>query len=212
MKIAKSVRKAIEEWEAGDEESAMLHACNAIDGTAQRVFPDWRAGRRFKTLLRDNYDIVGPMGLPGINILTTRFPVKVRSPEKPTGGVDLAEIVYGIHRCSHAHGEDLPDGFELVNDARNTPRRTSIVVTNGYVALSDRIIFALVAVAVFNEVNQDERVGSDYYLDFDDSNEMVIDEWWGRKTDALAIFASVAMPSVTLDFNDWTKGAANCLL
>ena len=38
--VGDSVRKAIDDWSLGDFEFAMLHACNAVDGTAARVYPN----------------------------------------------------------------------------------------------------------------------------------------------------------------------------
>jgi hypothetical protein len=76
MKVGDSVRHALDEWERGNLEAAMLHACNAVDGTAKKVFPTLGNNRRFSRLLRENYGILGPMGAPGINLNDTRFPVR----------------------------------------------------------------------------------------------------------------------------------------
>jgi hypothetical protein len=56
MEVGRSVTKAIDEFEAGDLESAMLHACNAVDGTAMKSLPSITGSNlRFTTLLRNNY-------------------------------------------------------------------------------------------------------------------------------------------------------------
>lgn len=34
------------------------------------------------------------------------------------GQPDLADLIYGVHRCCHGHGDDLPDGFELLSRCR----------------------------------------------------------------------------------------------
>ena len=39
MKIQKSVKKAIDEMAVNDFESAMIHVCSAIDGTARKKIP-----------------------------------------------------------------------------------------------------------------------------------------------------------------------------
>jgi hypothetical protein len=112
MNVGNSVRKAIDDWEANELDAAMLHASNAIDGTAKKVYSKLGSNARFSRLLRDNYTILGPMGFPGINLVETRFPIKVERPKAPGGKADLADIIYGIHRCSHGHGDecrvDLP--------------------------------------------------------------------------------------------------------
>lgn len=205
MNVGNSVRKSIDDWEAGELDSAMLHACNAIDGTAKKVYPDLGSNARFTQLLRDNYFILGPMGMPGINVVETRFPVKVERPKAPGGKPDLADIIYGIHRCSHGHGEELPGGFELIGDARGPARRTTIIVEKGAIQLSDRIIFGLIAVAVLSPANKDQHVPDSYYLTFGATEKLIINEWWARAADFPAIVASDPMPLVTMNFGDWME-------
>src|SRR6185503_1921971 len=101
MKVGKSVKKSIDEWQQGDSESAMLHACNAVDGTAKKVYATLGNRARFTCLLRENYSVLGPLGAPGIDLIQTRFPVSVPKPCADLGGADLAEVIYGIHRCTH---------------------------------------------------------------------------------------------------------------
>lgn len=77
MNVGDSIRKAIDDWEQGELEAAMLHACNAVDGTARKRYPTEGSNARFTRLLRENYAIFGPMGVPGIDLAATRWPVKV---------------------------------------------------------------------------------------------------------------------------------------
>src|SRR3954470_12069298 len=104
MKVGKSVKKSIDEWSHGDAESAMLHACNAVDGTAKKVHSTLGNRARFTRLLRENYSILGPLGAPGIDLVRTRFPVSVRGPSADVASLDLADVIYLIHRCTHGHG------------------------------------------------------------------------------------------------------------
>ena len=61
MDVGNSVRKAIAEWESGELDGAMLHACIAVDGTAAKVHPTLGVSARITTLLRQNYiSIVKP--------------------------------------------------------------------------------------------------------------------------------------------------------
>jgi hypothetical protein len=85
VRIGDSVRKSIDDWEQGEAEASMLHACNAVDGTAKRISLDAGSNRRFTSFLRENYHILGPMGMPGIDLGQTRFPVKLENP-KASGG------------------------------------------------------------------------------------------------------------------------------
>ena len=63
MNVGNSVRKAIDDWELGELESAMLHACNAVDGTAKKLHPSLGSNARFGRLLCKNYSIFGPWEL-----------------------------------------------------------------------------------------------------------------------------------------------------
>ena len=203
MNVGNSVRKAIDDWEHGEPEAAMLHACNAVDGTAKKLYPSLGSNARFTRLLRENYGILGPMGAPGINLLETRFPVDVPRPKAPGGLPDLADVIYGIHRCSHGHGEELPGGFELLEDAAGPKRITRMLVEKGKVRLSDRIIFGLLAVAVLSPVNRGQSVPEGYHLTFGESTKILINEWWGRASKFPSIAAQDPTPSVKLDFGDW---------
>jgi hypothetical protein len=204
MNIGNSVRKSIEDWEDGELDAAMLHACNAVDGTAAKVHPTENGSNmRFTRLLRENYSILGPMGAPGVDLEVTRFPVRVKKPKAPGGQPDIADVIYGIHRCSHGHGIALPDGFELFLDAAGTPRYTRMEVNEGRVHLSDRIIFGLLAVAVLSPANVDQVVPDGYHLTFSGDILLPINEWWGRTADFAGIVAQNPMPLVKLDFTDW---------
>lgn len=50
----------------------MLHACNAVDGTVEKVYPTRQVGDRFTAVIRDNDDIFGPMAIRGVNTAATR--------------------------------------------------------------------------------------------------------------------------------------------
>jgi hypothetical protein len=59
MIVGRSIRKAIDDWEQGELESAMLHACNAVDGTAGKLYPTSKNKERFTRTLRENYGFSG---------------------------------------------------------------------------------------------------------------------------------------------------------
>jgi hypothetical protein len=208
MNVGDSVRKSIDDWELGDLESSMLHACNAVDGTSKKVYPSLGSNARFTQLLRDNYTVFGPMGMLGIDIANTRFPVKVARPKAAGGTPDIADVIYGIHRCTHGHSDELPDGFELIPDASGPSRITRMWIEKGKVRLSDRSIFGLLSVAVLSPVNTDQKVPSGYHLTFDGDKVLYINEWWGRVADFERIVATVTLPNVKLDFKEWTTNVA----
>ena len=203
MKVGDSVRKAIDDSILGDSESSMLHACNAVDGTAKKAFPGLGVGERFTKLLRENYSVLGPMGAPGIDLLQTRFPVKVKT-KLPDSRPDLADVIYGVHRCSHGHGDELPNGFELLPALDGDTTVTTMKFTNGTAQLSERIIFGLLAVAVLHRVNLGQSVPDGYHLTYGSNAKLEIGEWWGRASDFPGIVALDPPPaSIRLDFGDW---------
>jgi hypothetical protein len=203
VNVGNSVRRAIDDWELRESESAMLHACNAVDGTARKLYPTLGNNRRFTRVLRENYAILGPMGAPGINLVETRFPVTVQRPTTDDGRPDIADVIYGIHRCTHGHGDELPNGFDLILDTAGPTRLTHMGAERGKVRLSGRIIFALLAVAVLSPANRDQHVPAGYHLTFGDSVRLEINEWWGRASEFPAIAAREPMPNVTIDFTNW---------
>ncbi|HWP85984.1 MAG TPA: hypothetical protein VNN17_12380 [Terriglobia bacterium] len=163
MNVGESVRHAIADWQQGDIESAMMNACNAIDGTARKVYPNLRNKQRFTQFLRENDGVFGPMGAPGIDLSNTQWPVRIDRPTAPGGKPDIADVIYGVHRCIHSHGDELPDGFELLQDAAGPAGVTRMQIEKGKVRISDRVIFGLLAVAVLSPVNRDQNVPKDYH-------------------------------------------------
>jgi hypothetical protein len=187
----------------------MLHACNAVDGTAKKVYPHLanQSNLRFTTLLRDNYWILSPMAAPGIDLGNTRFPVTVKSPKAHGGKPDFADVIYGIHRCSHRHGEVLPNGFELIRDAAQLPGITNMSFERGKAHFSDRTIFGLLGVVVLSSANAGETVPEGYRLTYGrHALPLFINEWWGRAGDFHTVIASDPPPGpITLDFGEWTS-------
>lgn len=204
MRVADSVRKSIDDWLQNEPDASMLHACNAVDGTAKLAYPGQGSNARFTQLLRDNYFILGPMGLPGVNLEETRFPVRVPKPKAPGGRPDIADVIYGVHRCCHGHGEELPGGLELLPDAAGPPRQTRLKMrlADRTIQLSDRVIFGLLAVAILSPHNRGQRIDDGYYLTFGSTVRMTVNEWWGRAADFPAIAATDPAPSVRMVFPD----------
>jgi hypothetical protein len=184
----------------------MLHACNAVDGTAGKQYPRVGNKQRFTRLLRENYDVLGPMGAPNIDLQATRWPVPVNKPTAPRGGADLADVLYGVHRCTHGHGDVLPKGFDLLPDARGPAGITRMRVVDGAAQLSDRVVFGLLAVAVLSRSNAAESAPDGYLLSYGD-RLLPLNEWWGRKVDFLSVVREgPKLIAVVLDFGDWATG------
>jgi hypothetical protein len=211
VEVGRSVSKAIADRLDGDMESAMLHACNAVDGTARKVYPTLGVGARFKKLLRENYaGILEPM-VPGVNLAATVFPVSISGASGPGGLPDVADILYVIHRCHHGHGEALPVGWELVPDTTTEPPRTTMDFAgpNGEwtVRLSDRSIYGMAAVALLSPANVGQALQGSLHLTWtsiaSDIQVRLDNGWWGRADDFAAITAMDRNRiSLTVDFSN----------
>jgi hypothetical protein len=199
MNVGDSVRLAIRDFEAGEPQASMMHACNAVDGTAAKLHKTLGPSARFKRALRDNYAILGPTGMSGINLEDSRFNVSVQRPSAKGGGVDVADVIWGVHRCSHGHGDALPDGFDLIADVKGPPCLTTFSAERGVLRLSDRMIFGLLAVAVLSPTNADQKAPDGYFLSYE-NQAMVINQWWGKGTEFLQVLASrPKLPSITMN-------------
>ncbi|WP_282369979.1 hypothetical protein [Pseudomonas sp. PS02290] len=197
--IAASIRKSLTDFDLGELDFSMMHACMAIDGTARKAYPEMRQnGPRFTRLLRDNYEILRPLGVPIADIVETRWPVTVRAPSAAGGLPDIADLIYGIHRCTHGHGDDLPEGFELMRNANSPEKIMSMIIEAGKVRLSDCVIFALLAICVVSPVNESLRISSGHitYRDY----LFPINEWWGKREQFLEILQQYNDPTVSIDF------------
>jgi hypothetical protein len=178
--VSRHVLCAIDDAELGQWDLALMHACIAIDGTARKLFPQKTSNRdRYITCIREYYWILEPM-LFGINLEETTFPnVPLKNNQKP----DLAEIIYEKFRCNDTHGEEIPKEFSLILSHDNNARW---VLANNFLQMPDRIVWALLGIAVFSHVNTDEKSNSDHYLFLrhpgtDLETKFRIAEWWGRE-------------------------------
>jgi hypothetical protein len=212
VEVGRSVSKAIADRLMGDMEPAMLHACNAVDGTAKKMYPNQDVGARFRKLLRDNYaGILEPM-MPGVNLEKTVFPISISGASGPGGKPDVADILYKIHRCNHGHGDAVPVGYELIPDTTTEPARTTMKPEAGpngdwVVHLSDRIIYGMAAVALLAPVNVGQVLQGSLHLTWSsisgDIGVRLDNGWWGRVAEFAAITAMDRKRiSVTLDFSN----------
>jgi hypothetical protein len=178
----------------------MLHACNAVDATGKKRYRKRGVGARFKQVIRDSLDVFGAMAMPGLDLAQTRFPVPVKS-DLPDKRPDIADILYEIHRCTHGHGDDLPEGYELM------PYTEPVVVTrmhHGKIRLSASAVLGLLAVAVFAPENNGQVIPDSYYLSWRERIFHIFG-WWGRQDDFRKIIGPVRSQSasVTINFAHW---------
>ncbi|WP_036526055.1 hypothetical protein [Nocardia sp. NRRL WC-3656] len=203
MKVGESVWHSLEHWGKGEWDAAMLHACNAIDGTAKKRYPDIGVGARFKTLIREDLEILRIFGGSPFDLETTRFPVPVES-HLPDKRPDIADVIYGIHRCCHGHGDDLPKGFELMvpgGDARN-PAYTTSTYEKGTAALPASTVIGLLVTAVVAPENKDQSISLDPYFTLQ-GRIFVVADWWGWRDHMREIVSTVQQPMIRPDWGDW---------
>jgi hypothetical protein len=200
MKVGDSVKFSLDHWEKNECDAAMLHACNAVDATGKKRYPKLGVAARFKRTIRDSLDIFGAMAMPGLNLDETRFPVSVKS-DMPDKRPDIADIVYGIHRCAHGHGDDLPDGYELMPYAQPV---STTRMHGGKIRLSAATVLGLLAVAVFAPENASQAIPDGYRLTLH-QHTFFISAWWGRQNDFREIIGPIRSqsPSVTINFAHW---------
>lgn len=193
MNIAQHVQSAIDDYEHGKLLSALLHGCIAVDGTGARLLPAAAVRERFVATVDRYLWLVEPMLAVDINLQDTTFTwvqLKQRDPR-------CSEILYEVFRNNLAHGTEIPAGFAI--ELRQHVGWRALSLGPQQLVLPDTVIFALLAVAVFSEANAGQSIGAVYHLSHG-SQEFVIDEWWGRESDARTYFDQVRLPRVTMQF------------
>ena len=203
MNVGASVSYALWALDHGDSQHAALHACNAVDGTARKHFPRRGVRDRFTTLMRDGNWILEPMGASGINLDTSRWQVRAGSPPR-LQVVDFADLVYLVHRCTHGHGDELPGGFELLPDVRGPDGVTHMFASfdDDTVQLSDRVIPALLCLAVLAPANSDQVATEEAWLSYE-GRRLLVNEWWGRIEEfAEVITIYERTPRITMNLTD----------
>jgi hypothetical protein len=182
----------------------MLHACNAVDKTAKKRYPEQGVATRFRRIIRESLDIFGLMAAPAIDFDHSRFPVTVKS-DLPDGRPDIADVLYGVHRSSRGHEEDLPDGFEVTPHG---PRPAELHIwRNGRIQLPAATAIGLLAIAVFAPENKGEAIPDGYQLSWF-QYVFIICLWWGWQDHFREIISTANIPQQALDFSefwdDWT--------
>lgn len=183
MEISDSVRLSIRDYLEQEYESAMIHAGHAIEGTASKIYnKNTGSNYRFTTLLRDNYDIFGTVVMPGVDFAASRFRVTLDNPKAPNGLPDIADIIYGKHRCSHDHGQALPREYEFIDGDGEFP---CMYIGRDQVKFSRRVILGMLLVAILSPVNSElacpKLDGIGIALGIDEQKwGLIINDWWGQ--------------------------------
>ena len=192
MKLQDSIRLSMRDYEAGEYEAAMLHACCAVNGIANdlyrkeyRGYDEATTGTRFVKFINSNIDIIESIAYPGSYlkgcnycIVHTRNKIEL---------VDFATIIYKVHRCNLCHGEEIPKGYELLVDNESSFVKFYFS-KNGPVQINSKIVPALVMAVALQPVSW----GKSFVAELKQTSvfcesigEMRINDWWGRKSDYL---------------------------
>jgi hypothetical protein len=185
MRIEDRVRLAFDLGLNRDFMAMLAIALPAIDESAKRK---WKKGGKsgFLKFLRDNYDVLQWFSGNVINYSEMKFPTidsdftDNKTVERP----DLAEIVYHVHRCCLAHGQDISANFGI------TPRRADgsldfkISKDGKFLNLPESIAWGLLAAVVLDPVNSalQSRSGNYFTVAFEQNTYFLnVDLFWGAK-------------------------------
>ena len=200
--IESHVTSAIDDFNGGKVDNALMHACIAVDGSAQKFFSQKQSSRSaYKNFLRNYYWIIQSMVGGAIDISTTKF-----ENIKTINGIsspDLADIIYHIFRCIHLHGNPVPMEFDLTPVKEGA---SSWTFAGERLNIPDRLVWALLAVVVLSTANKDIKSGGDYYLTLGSEAKghdvFQLTDWWGREKDFVPFTDKHANPIFTVKYLD----------
>ncbi len=188
MRIDQHVLHSLHDCDRQDYDSALLHASFAIEGTAKNLFH--KGGRQaYKDCLRQYYWLIEIM-IGGVIDLKTTFNnvvIKVGS-RKVLPKPDLADVIYHIFRCNHAHAEEIPLNYSLLPLEDGNP---IWIIGSDTLQMPILIIFALLSVSVFAKCNNKIQTEGIEYLIYGNAElgnfKFLIKDFWGKEDDFRAI-------------------------
>ncbi len=202
--VGNSVRQALDHWARQDWDTAVFHACDAVNGTAKKRYPQQGIATRFRRTIRDGLDMFHVMAAPGVDFEKTRFPIAVKS-DLPDSRPDIADVLWGIHRRSHGHDDELPNGFELTRHGSRDAKLS--IWRDGKIQLPAATGLGLLAIAVFAPENKGEPIPINYKLSWY-QHDFQISGWWGWQDHFREIISSAQFSQVVVDFDkrwdSWT--------
>jgi hypothetical protein len=206
MKMEKHVLKAINAYYIDhDKDMALFHAVFALEGTAKRLFSKITISRSdYKSCIRTYWWIIERFIGEGLNLEETRFEyLKIDDGhDNVIKCPDLADVIYHIFRCNHAHAEEIPRNFELIEPVDGRYHWFFSPEEN-VLRMPDSVIWALLAVSVFCKANFEVSTASDHCLTWGDNNigftQFSLRDWWGREEDLKSCFADKPTSRVKLN-------------
>jgi len=111
----------------------------------------------------------------------------------------FADIIYEKFRCNLAHGDELPEGYDVSVQIASGHQQFFIDLKTQSMTLPQSVIYALGLACVLAPVNSFQRIGNNGYHYRDTINTYVIDRWWGKIQCARTIMDFDAQPRVKMD-------------
>lgn len=205
MKLEKHILYAFDDYFAQKQDSALMHACMAIDATAKKFYSHTKSSKRdYKNLIRNYYWIIEPMIGAGLNLEETKWGnLEIddgygKIIEKP----DFADVIYHVFRCNDAHAQPIPKNYGLLPTSDG---HSKWHIADNVLYMPDRVIWALISVSVFSKANADVKTDGDYYLSWGSESlgmkleKFVLRDWWGREDDLRLFFAKQNIIRVKLE-------------
>lgn len=162
----------------------------AVEASAQKSGEKGRQG--FLNFVRRNYDILQWFTGSALDFTQLIFPAldKKLTDGKEILEPDLAMILYHVHRCALAHGQDISENFGILPRGDNGLIAFRISQSGGYLNLPEPIAWGLVAAVVLDPINSDIATRSRHYfnLNFEQNAYFLnIDLFWGEKSKLVKI-------------------------
>jgi hypothetical protein len=166
--ISRRLEKALVALFDKDYETSLLHCFPAIDKTASKRRPKQGVGKRFKSFLDDQRNIIMPIGLGMKMGRGCTF-----------GGILFEDAVYDLARNNLVHEGEFADNFK-VHEKQGSR-------LGGSWLLSDKNILALIIATVAANENQNEMFSKSYPVTLCNKH-FDINDLWGKEKDIEKLF------------------------
>lgn len=157
--ISRRMEASIAAYQNGDYEAALIQYFPALDKTAKRRRPKEGVGRRIKSFLDDELDIISHIATQNI------FRVVC-------DGVSFPEAIYKFGRTSIVHEGELDERLNFDN-------QNGLSIGNTW-NLPPAFIIGLIVAVVIAPENQDEEFSQQYGLTIN-GEDFKLSEMWGDR-------------------------------
>ncbi|MHB1949481.1 MAG: hypothetical protein ACYCQI_15390 [Gammaproteobacteria bacterium] len=186
MKLEDHVLKAIEAFDRNEKDHALMHATFAIEGTAKNLFSKKILREDYKNCIRQYWWVIERFIGEGLNLEETKFTHLnlIDEKQRAISNPDLADVIYHIFRCHHAHAEEIPINYKLL-PTKDGHHSWEINILNNGLLMPETIIWSLLAVAVFSKANVGIKTTGEHYLTWGSEEvgitTFIIKDCWGKE-------------------------------